>query len=254
VSCSGGTEETLSAAEEAVRRGVRIVTVGAPDSALADLGARGRGPHVPVAPGGVPRAKLWSLAVPLLVLGDALGVCRAPRAELDATADLLDVLTERYKVAKESFLNPAKAIALAFADTLPVVWGTSPLAGVAAYRAACQFNENADRHAVWGVVPESNHNQVVAFDDPAATERFRQLFLRDSDEHPAVARRVEATQEMARERGIGFDEVVAEGASPTARIASLIACADFATTYLALATGVDPTAMAPITTLKRMVE
>src|SRR5688572_28650018 len=160
VSCSGTTEETLSAAEEAVRRGVPIVTVGAADSPLEDLGARGRGPHVAVPAGGVPRAKLWSLAVPLLVLGDLLGVCHATRADLDATADLLDVLTERYKAAKESFLNPAKELALKLAEPLPVVWGTSQLAGVAAYRAACQFNENADRHAVWGVLPEANHNQV----------------------------------------------------------------------------------------------
>jgi glucose/mannose-6-phosphate isomerase len=253
VSCSGSTEETLSAAEEAVRRGVRIVTVGAVDSPLADLGARGRGPHVTVPGGGVPRARLWSLAVPLLVLGDALGVCRAPRADLDATADLLDVLTERYKAAKESFLNPAKELALKLAEPLPVIWGTSPLAGVAAYRMACQLNENADRPATWGVLPEANHNQVVPFDDPSAAERFRLVFLRDSEEHPSVARRVEASQQMARERGIGYDEVVAEGDSPTARIASLVAVADFATTYLALLLGIDPTAMAPITELKRML-
>ena len=255
VSCSGRTEETLSAAEEAVRRGVRIATVGAADSPLAELGARGRGPHVPVKPGGVPRARLWSLAVPLLVLGDLLGACRAPRADLDATADLLDELTERYKAGKESFLNPAKNVAIKLADTLPVVWATSALAGVAAYRAACQFNENADRHAVWGVIPEANHNQVVTFDGPDAAEAFRIVYLRDAEEHPAVARRVEASQEMARQRGIGFDEFVAEGASPTARLASLVAIGDFVTTYLALVTRVDPTAMDPINELKaRMSE
>jgi glucose/mannose-6-phosphate isomerase len=253
VSCSGTTEETLSAAEEAVRRGVPIVTVGATDSPLEDLGARGRGPHVAVPAGGVPRAKLWSLAVPLLVLGDLLGVCHAPRADLDATADLLDVLTERYKAAKESFLNPAKDLAVKLADSLPVVWGTSALAGVAAYRAACQCNENADRHAVWGVLPEANHNQVVPFDDPSAADRYRLVFLRDSVEHPSVARRVEASQELAAERGIAYDEVVAEGESPTARLASLVAAVDFTTTYLALVTGIDPTAMAPINQLKARI-
>ncbi len=251
VSCSGRTEETLSAAEEAVRRGARIVTVGAADSPLADLGARGRGQHVPVPPGLVPRARIWSLVVPLLVAGDRLGVCHVPGDDLAATADLLDLLTERYKSAKESFLNPAKALALAFAEPLPVVWGTSPLAGVAAYRAACQFNENADRPAVWGTVPEVNHNQVVPFDDPTAPDRFRLLYLRDTGEHPSVARRVEISQELARERGIGVDEVVAEGDSTVARLASLVAAVDFTTTYLALLLGVDPSAMDPIVQLKR---
>jgi glucose/mannose-6-phosphate isomerase len=164
---------------------------------------------------------------------------------------MLDQLTERYKPAKDSFLNPAKGLAIAFAAPLPVVWGTSPLAGVAAYRAACQLNENAKRAAVWGVVPEANHNQVVPFDDPDAADGVRLLFLRDSVEHPDVARRVAAAQEMARERGIGFDEVVAEGEPPVARLASLVAAVDFATVYLALLRGLDPTVIAPIVELKR---
>lgn len=251
VSCSGRTEETLSAAEEAVRRGCRVVTVGAEDSPLADLGARGRGPHVAVPAGRAPRASLWALSVPLLVAADAVGVAHAPRADLDAAADLLDELTERYKAAKESFLNPAKGLAIAFAEPLPVVWGTSPLAGVAAYRAACQLNENAKRAAAWGVLPEANHNQVVPFDDPDAAERFRLLFLRDSEEHPDVARRVSVAQELARERGIAFDEVVAEGASPVARLASLVAAVDFWTVYLALLRRLDPSAIVPIVELKR---
>ncbi|HVF04529.1 MAG TPA: bifunctional phosphoglucose/phosphomannose isomerase [Frankiaceae bacterium] len=253
VSASGRTEETLSATEEAVRRGVRTVTVAAADSPLADLGARGRGPVVPVRPGGVPRARLWSLAVPLLVLGDVLGVCRAPRADLDATADLLDELTERYKAGKETFLNPAKDLAVKLVEPLPVIWGSSALAAVAAYRMACQCNENSDRHAVWGAIPEVNHNQVVAFDDPRAADRFHLVYLRDTDEHPSVARRVEASQELARERGIAYDEVVAEGETPTARLASLVSFGDFMTTYLALVGGVDPSGMAPINELKARV-
>jgi glucose/mannose-6-phosphate isomerase len=254
VSCSGRTEETLSAAEEAVRRGCRVVTVGAADSPLADLGARGHGAHVNVPGGRLPRASLWALSVPLLVLGDALGVARVKSEELAATADLLDVLTERYKAAKESFLNPAKELALAYAEPLPLVWGTSPLAGVAAYRMACQLNENSKRAAVWGVLPEANHNQVVPFDDPHAADRYRVLFLRDSVEHPDVARRADAAKELARERGIGYDEVVAEGDSPVARLASLVACADFTTTYLALLLGLDPSVIAPIVELKRRIE
>jgi glucose/mannose-6-phosphate isomerase len=251
VSCSGRTEETLSAAEEAVRRGARVVTVGAADSPLADLGARGRGVHVPVPGGRPPRASLWALSVPLLVLGEALHVCRVARADLDAAADLLDELTERYKVAKESFLNPAKGLAIAFADVLPMVWGTSPLAGVAAYRAACQLNENAKRPAVWGVLPEANHNQVVTFDGAGAADRVRLLFLRDSDERPEIARRVDVARELAAERGIGADEVVAEGESAVARLASLVAAVDFTSTYLALLLGVDPTVIRPIDQLKR---
>src|SRR3954470_7193045 len=47
VSCAGATEETLSAAEESVRRGARLVAVGAPTSALNDIATQARAVFVP---------------------------------------------------------------------------------------------------------------------------------------------------------------------------------------------------------------
>src|SRR5260370_42259416 len=70
----------------------------------------------------------------------------------------------------EAFVNPAKMLALELAGTLPMIWGTSPLAGVAAYRFACQLNENAKYPAIHGVLPEANHNQGGAFDGPFARD------------------------------------------------------------------------------------
>src|SRR5262245_13749 len=62
VSCSGTTEETLAVVEEGVRRGARLLTIGAPDSPLAALSEQARGIHVPVSSGGrLPRANMWAL-------------------------------------------------------------------------------------------------------------------------------------------------------------------------------------------------
>ena len=47
VSCSGTTEETLSTLDEAVRRGCRLLVVGAPGSPLQELASRGRALFVP---------------------------------------------------------------------------------------------------------------------------------------------------------------------------------------------------------------
>ena len=49
-----------------------------------------------------------------------------------------------------------------------MIWGSSPLTGVAATRFACQLNENAKYPAIPGLLPEANHNQVVVFDGPFA--------------------------------------------------------------------------------------
>jgi glucose/mannose-6-phosphate isomerase len=274
VSCSGSTEETLAATEEAVRRGCRLLVVGAVDSPIEALGARGRAVFVPVSQGRQPRATVWALSTPLVVAADALGLLSAGPDVVEQTAVQLEQVALSCRPDADSFANPAKRLAVELSGSLPVVWGTSSLAGVAAYRLACQLNENAKTPAVWGVLPEANHNQVVAFDgpfagsaarpvedlfrdrvddEPAELTRMRLVLLRDSEEHPQVTRRTEASQELADERGIGVSTVRADGASAFERIASLVAMGDWTSAYLALLEGRDPTPVDVITSLKSRI-
>ncbi len=277
VSCSGTTEETLSAVEQAVSRGCNVVGIGAEDSPLADVVGRAHGVFVPVPGGRMPRTALWSLSVPLLLAGQAMGILTLADADIAATADLLDELAERCRPDSELFVNPAKRLAADLAGTLPMLWGSSPTAGVAARRFAGQLAENAKYPAIPGVLPEANHNQVVTFDgafgqlagkspddDPvdADAELFRDrgddpdvmrlhlVMLADTDEHPQVARRREASRDLARNRGIGVTELMAEGDSPLQRLASLVILPDFASVYLGLLLGVDPTPIHAIAQLK----
>ena len=269
VSCSGGTEETLSALEEAVRRGCRLLVVGAAGSPLEALGARGRALFVPVGQGRQPRASIWALSTPLVVAADALGLLRAGPAVLEATAELLEQLALRCRPDAGVVVNPAKQLALSLTGQFPVVWGSSPLTGVAAYRMACQLNENANTPASYGVLPEAAHNQVVAFDGPFARglrsdadlfadpveepderTRLHLVLLRDTEEHPKVAVRATVSRDLARERGVEVSELVTEGGSALERLASVVALGDFASTYLALAEGTDPTPVEAISALK----
>ena len=271
VSCSGATEETLSALEEAVRRGCRLLVVGRSGSPLEDLGQRGRAVVVPVTQGRQPRASVWALSTPLIVAGHALGLLSAPPESIEATAVVLEQIADRCRVDADHVVNPAKRLALDLDGVLPILWGTSPLAGTAAYRFACQLNENAQLPATWGVLPEANHNQVVAFDRPTgpgapadADDLFRDrgededrevdlalVLLRDSEEHPQVALRADVSASLARERGLPVVELRAEGDSSFARLASLVGLTDWASAYLALVQGTDPTPVDTITALKQ---
>jgi glucose/mannose-6-phosphate isomerase len=79
------------------------------------------------------------------------------------------------------------------------------------------------------------------------------VVLRDTEEHPQVARRRAVAVDLARTRGVAVTELAAEGDHPLERIAALIALADYITVYLAIALGADPTPVSAIHELKARI-
>src|SRR4029077_19176579 len=235
------------AAAEAVRRGCPLACVGGADSPLATLAEQASAPFVPVEPAGMLRASLWGLSVPLLMIAGLLGVADIPVEGFELAASNLERISHLCRPDSESFVNPAKSLALELAGTLPMIWGSSPLAGVAAYRFGTQLNENAKYPAVTGTLPEANHNQVVTFDGPFApgpdgiggvlgldepgedrpAVPLGLVLLGDSREHPQVARRREESARLADERGIRVTELAAADGGPLERLASLVQLIDY---------------------------
>jgi len=215
----------------------------------------------------MPRASLWLLATPLLVVANALEIADVPDSALERAADVLDSVSTECGVAVPLADNPAKMLGLSLAGSLPMVWGTSFVGDLAAYRMACQFNENAKLPVVFGAIPEANHNQVVSLDGPfagsagddifrdpfedgAGPARLRLVLLRDTDEHPQDARRADVTRDIAERRGIAVHVVTARSGHVVERLASLTGIADWASVYAAIALGIDPSPIGPINELK----
>ena len=268
VSCSGSTAETLSAADEAVRRGARLLGVCATDSPLAERCLQARAPQVSVVAELAPRASFWALATPIAVACARLSLfdLGADDSAVESAATRLEAVAEMCRPDRESFVNPAKTLAMEIAGTLPIAWGAGQMGAVAAYRFACQLAENAKHPAVWGVLPEAHHNQVVTFDGPMATGaaeqdifrdrvedeqpmRMRLLLLHDDDE-PTTAGRVTASEDLAAARGVPAGVLRSEGHHPFERLASLVGIVDYASVYLAVGFGIDPTPVAPIDDVK----
>jgi glucose/mannose-6-phosphate isomerase len=269
VSCSGSTAETLSSAVEATRRGARLLGVGGADSPL-DLQCRSaRGVFVPITAQLSPRSSLWALVVPLLVVAERTGLIDLgpSYAHLEAAASRLESIASGSRPDLESFVNPAKALAAELLDTLPMIWGGGEVGPIAALRTACQIMENAKAPAVLGALPEAHHNQSVTLDGALAgavadddifrdrveepdSLRLRLVLLRDDDGTGTAASRADASAEIALARGVPVSVVTAEGDSAFERLASLVGTLDFATVYLALANGIDPTPIRPIDDLK----
>jgi glucose/mannose-6-phosphate isomerase len=168
VSRSGHTAETVALAAEAARRGCHLMAVGAPSSPLEDLTAQARGAFVPVTTVGAARVMPWSLTVPLLVCATRLGVARIDDAAYEEAAAAMEDVSFRCRPSSESFVNPAKALALDLVGRLPVIWGGSPISAAAGRRFASQLAANAKYPAVFGLLPEAGHDQVAMFDGPYA--------------------------------------------------------------------------------------
>lgn len=290
VSCSGSTPETLAIATEAARRGCRLAGIGAEGSPLHRIAEQARAPFVPVVPLGLARSMLWAVAVPLLVIAERIGVARIGSDVYELAASRLEEVSHQCRPASDSFVNPGKSLALDLVGELPMVWGTSPLSGVAARRFASQLQENAKYPAIYGMLPEAAHSQVAAFDGPFAPRSsrlsaqepgsgpddqpdlpgwdldleedeaasgftaLRLILIADPDEDPRVASQRAAVTELAGQRGVGISELAMDGEHPLVRLAGVIQLADYASVYLAIASGIDPGQTVAIRDLRTRIE
>ena len=243
VSYSGNTAETLSAVSQGLAAGARLVAVTS-GGTLAEV-ARARGaPVVAIEGGRMPRAALWSLVVPVCSAAEAVGVLPPLTDQVAAAADALDEEAAALGPSVAVGENPAKQAALRLLDRLPVVWGSGQLGAVAATRFRTQCNENAKVSVVSGPLPEANHNDVMGLEGGLGPDRELVLLRDQPGEHEHDGRRIQAVLDALK----AADPVQrASGTGPAlARLARLTAFADFTSTYLGIARGVDPT---PIRTL-----
>jgi glucose/mannose-6-phosphate isomerase len=246
VSYSGTTDETLAAVEEGLSAGARLVAVCS-GGRLEDLAKQHGAPVVTVAPGRMPRAALWSLAVPVCMAAFAADVLEPMAEQVLAAADALDAEAELLGPGVPTAANPAKQAALRLLGKLPVIWGTGQLGAVAAARLRTQCNENAKISATSAPVPEANHNDVMGLEGGLGPGRELVLLRDHAGEHERDARRVIAACEA-----LGVSSPVLREAGqgpPLVRLARLMAFVDYLSVYLGLGLGVDPT---PIETIFRL--
>jgi|SRR5579871_3922375 len=253
LSYSGNTEETLAAyaeakAEEAQRA---VITSG------GKLGALAVADDVPIAivPGGQPpRSATGYLFFPLIAcLAQYDLLDRDLSDEIMETLALLERMAVRLGPDVPAAQNPAKRLAVALYEKLPLIYGSQGYRGAVAYRWKSQINENAKEAAFANVLPEQNHNEILAW---ALAQRqaknWSVVFLRDPEETaalPRIARRVEVTRDVIAPEA-NVHEVWAEGRSLLARMFHLVTFGDFVSVYLAYLNGICPTRIDAIDQLK----
>lgn len=279
ISLSGRAEGPVRQAREAARRGAHVLTIGAPDSPLADAAAAARGIHLTIDPGsGHSRVALWGMVTRAILALSACGVIDISPDVMSAVADRLDEQAERFRPDAEYFVNPAKTLALDLSTVAPVVLGDGPVAGVTAARTSAMLARTARTPATWGQLPDAAAQVVACLSGPyapgsRASDGGRDIFadpyldggsgpqlglvlLRDplpgADAHPAEVERHNTAQSVADHAEASGVRVLALTAAPghdLERLAELVALTDFAATYLAIGHGLDPSSAPGISDL-----
>jgi glucose/mannose-6-phosphate isomerase len=251
-SYSGGTEETVSAAEQAAQSGCTVVCIST-GGKIGELAKTGRFPWTILPTGYPPRAALgFSMGV-LLQMFHAFGVWNGSGRILEDAASFIAGEGRALADLKRKD-NPAVLLAKKLAGTFPLLYAAADSLEPVGFRWKCQFNENAKMHAGFIPLPEMNHNEIVAWKRLAANRTFfpalTAVLLRTPDEHPRIRLRMETTRELVlKNKGRAVD-VFGRGSSFFEQMLYLIHLGDVTSLYLAVLNGVDPTEIDNILYLK----
>ena len=248
-SYSGETEETLACTALALERGCAPVCVASGGALAAQASERGL-PLVTIPGGGQPRASVGYLAMSILAALSAAGLTPPADADVAEAAELLRAGNTECGPDVTGPANEAKALAVRLHRRQAVVYGAG-LTVPAARRWKGQINENAKAPAFWNELPELNHNELMGWTSlPHVAAASLAVFLEDAQSDERLRRRAALTGGELEARGVDCAHVATRGSSRLARLFSLVQLGDYASFYLALLYGVDPTPVGAIQDFK----
>lgn len=230
----GADSGTASAVAEALRRGCQVVVACPPTSLVADHAA-GRWSTI------LPTYTRDQLATAVVMLSYLDQVQLGPATDAEQVAQALDDVAISCSPHRDLAVNPAKMLAIALADTNPLVWGGTVLAARAARRVAESIRRASGRTALAGdaehllpVLEAATERDV--FDDPfAETPPERRpvlLVLDDGSQEPVVREQRGRLLAAAESRGVRVETVGTDAPSEVARYASLLLSGTYGADYL----------------------
>lgn len=251
-SFSGNTEETLSAAGQALERGCPIVCITT-GGQLAEWAKKNKLPLIQFEyPVSLPRVALS------YTLGIAFGVmCKAemlkPGSEA-ATVVSASLANLALFTKIDSLKSQGQSIAKQIKDKMVYIVGTGwsyPLA----VRWKGQLNENAKQIAFAEMMPEMCHNMYLGYDLPIDIRRNSAVIFLDSpDDHHQNRKRAELVgRDLASSGATILHPELDAKLTPLARLIAMMMLGDYVSYYLALLNEKDPAEMKRIEDLKKQL-
>lgn len=242
-SFSGNTEETLYALAQAQERGAILAALTS-GGQLEELAQMHQCPYVKLpVKAASPRAHLGFSLTALLLLLHRAGI--AGKDYSDSIRKVASVLRRQQPHIRERAARAAQF----FHQRLPLIYTDQRLLP-AAVRLRQQINENAKQLAHVAALPEMNHNELVAWNDPTELLGKARLLLVESDfDHPRTRVRRDILKGLVPEH-TDVQHLRLTGEGFLGQMLHFIHWGDWLSYYLAQANEVDPFPVTLIETLK----
>jgi glucose/mannose-6-phosphate isomerase len=243
-SYSGNTEESLETIQKAHMRGAHIVGVCSGGKLAAFCKENGFDCAI-VPNGNQPRAAVAFSLIQILNLFFQLKFIQGNVLESVEMGRRL-IVAEATEIQEE-----AKKLAEFLKDKVIAIYATSAYEAVA-IRAKQQFNENGKLLCWQHLLPEMNHNELVAWG--GGDNRFGALFLETNEEHPQNVKRMQFTKDYLKTRTDFVYTLNAKGNSTVERSIYFINVVDWASYYLSELKGIDVNEIVIVKGLKKFLE
>ena len=240
ISYSGNTEETLSRYQDALEKNAMLVSISS--SGLLEKLSNSIGtPHIKIREGLPPRSSLPLIYISLIKILEKFDLLESIDHDIAETAEILEDLAKEYSPTTNKEDNIAKKTAYSLFNTLPMFVGHTIYSPIA-FRGKCEFNENSKVLAISDILPEQNHNGIVAWDNPnTVLNDVFVIFFRDTID--TISQKTEKIL-----------EIFPKGKSKLAKQMAATYLIDFISIYLGILHELDPSSTLNIDKLKEVLK
>lgn len=230
-SYSGNTEETLFSYNEAIKNKLQVIAITS-GGKLLEISKKNKTPVAIIPQGYPPRMALgYQFAAFVKILAN----CRLIKSK----KSLKDILALENNLKPANIETEGKNLAKKLVDKIPLIYASRRLK-IAAKIWKIKFNENSKTPAFYNYFPELNHNEHGQFDGNK-NDQFYVIILRDDNDYIRIRQRMDLLAQILKAKKIPALIIDMKGKNALNKLFSVFLLGDWASYYLALEYGMDPT-------------
>ncbi len=119
-----------------------------------------------------------------------------------------------------------------FENKIPIFYASNLNLNLA-YNWKIKFNETAKQMAFYNVFPESNHNELEAYEYIQGNQYFMPFLLRDNEDNPRIKKRFDVFEQILKDKNIQYESLDISHLDIYEKVFNLIVLGDFLTAMLA---------------------